>query len=283
LEVVEVNSIRVSVSGVLGLAVTMCAAVALAGAPVPAPSGVGVYSQSGNFWMAYAWDGGTPLPSDFMVNYGGGSLVALVGDWDGDGNHGIGLYSSNSGTFWLQDDTTSSPQSPDPSISNFRILNPSSLGNLRPLVGDWDGDDADEVGLYDQSTGTFYLSDSFTTEAPAQTFDYGAPNSRAVAGNWNNSGGDGIGIYTAEGNFWLKNVPSAGAHDIEVAFGDGLLRPVVGEWVAGTVSVGLYNSGSGAWFVRNDLTSGPADASFGYGDGGIGLDPVVGWWETIAP
>jgi hypothetical protein len=88
-------------------------------------------------------------------------------------------------------------------------------------------------------------------------------------------------VYTSSGNFWLKNLPQAGAHNFLVPFGDGTLAPVVGEWVAGTVSVGLYNPTSGVWFVRNTLTSGAADSSFEYGDGGIGLRPVVGTWEVV--
>jgi hypothetical protein len=281
LEVVEVNSIRVSVSGVLGLAVTICAAVAFAGAPVPQPTGVGVYSQTGNYWLAYDNSVSVKFPSDLSVLYGNGALQPIVGDWDGDGNEGIGLFSPTSGTFWLQDDTFPSPQSADLSISNFTITDAGDTTNQIAFAGDFNGDDIDDVGLYDPATGTWRIRHSLDTGTADRTFVYGDPGLLPVVGNWDNTGGDGVGVYTSSGNFWLKNLPQAGAHNFLVPFGDGTLTPVVGEWVAGTVSVGLYNPGSGAWHVSNDLSGGSADASFQYGAGSIGLRPVVGTWEVV--
>jgi len=302
LEVVEVNSIRVSVRVGLGLAVTMCAAVVLAGAPVPKPSGLGIYINgvdAGEFWMAYdSSSASAPLPSDFNVKYGDGSLMAFVGDWDGDGNHGVGLYDPNSSVFWLQDDTTSSPQDADFSISPFWITGLGAPGNMIPIAGDWDNDDVDEVGLYDKTTGEFHLRDSLDTGPADTSFVYGEVGTVQypvwpVVGDWNNDGQDGIGIYLGGtdgsitwGNFWLRNFPNAGLHSIRIGFGDGSLLPVVGEWVAGTVGVGLYDPATGGFFVLNTLNvSAPpqqADASISYGGGG-NFTPVVGNWEVIAP
>lgn len=279
------NLIRVSLRVVLGLAVTMSAAAAFAGAPVLNPDGIGIYTASGNFWLAYDSSATPPFGADFLLQYGGGAGPAIVGDWDGDGNKGVGIYSASSGTFWLQDDVLTSPGTPDPSISNFSITGAPTSGVI-PIVGDWDADDSDEVGIYDPATGMFYLRNSLDTGAADQSFQYGGPGLKPVVGNWNNTGGDGIGVYTGSGNFWLKNTPGAGAHDTFVHFGTGAGTPVAGQWVAGTESIGVYTeAGSfGAFHVLNAIggVNPPADASIGYGAGG-GSTPVVGTWEPMPP
>ncbi|MFY9611772.1 MAG: putative Ig domain-containing protein [Blastocatellia bacterium] len=44
-------------------------------------------------------------------------------------------------------------------------------------------------------------------------------------------------------------------------------------------TIGLYNPGGGAFFLRNSNTGGIADIMFGYGGGGTGFIPIVGDWN----
>jgi hypothetical protein len=60
-------------------------------------------------------------------------------------------------------------------------------------------------------------------------------------------------------------------------FGGGGATPLAGDWNAdGTDTVGLYAPATGAWFLRNANSSGPADVVFTYGP--AGATPVVGHW-----
>jgi hypothetical protein len=59
--------------------------------------------------------------------------------------------------------------------------------NEVPVVGDWNGDGIDTVGVYNRSNGIYEL---VNTNANATTAAYGSPNSWPVVGDWN---GDGVG------------------------------------------------------------------------------------------
>jgi hypothetical protein len=100
------------------------------------------------------------------------------------------------------------------------------------VVGDWNGDGKTTVGVYDPSTGTFYLRNENSAGAPdAGVFAYGAPGWQPVAGDWNADGITTIGVVAPNGTWYLRNENSAGAPDGGVfAFGLGGWAPVVGTW-----------------------------------------------------
>jgi hypothetical protein len=102
----------------------------------------------------------------------------LVGDWDGDGSDGLGLYASESSVFHLVNVTATG-------------YVPYTLGygqpgaGWQPLVGDWDGNGACGVGLYDPSTSTFYLKDRLTSGFADYTYVFGTSGAAQVLiGRW---------------------------------------------------------------------------------------------------
>ena len=60
------------------------------------------------------------------------------------------------------------------------------FGNLgdKPVVGDWDGDGVDEIGLHRESTGLFYYRTTLTTGVASDQFFFGDPGDRFVAEDW---------------------------------------------------------------------------------------------------
>jgi hypothetical protein len=52
------------------------------------------------------------------------------------------------------------------------------------VVGDWDGDGVDEVGLHRESTGLFYWRYTHTTGIADGEIYFGDPGDRFVAGDW---------------------------------------------------------------------------------------------------
>jgi hypothetical protein len=54
----------------------------------------------------------------------------------------------------------------------------------RIIVGDWDGDGVDTVGVYRPSTATFFLRNDYGPGGAEFVFNFGPPNRTPVSGNW---------------------------------------------------------------------------------------------------
>ena len=116
---------------------------------------------------------GTVLPS---FSFGSGNwpfTVPVAGDWDGDGTDGIGTFAvfagaDPAGTWRLRNTATAG--SPD---ATFVFL---PVADSYPVVGDWNGDGIDTVGVKQRSTATWLLSDSNSTPAATITLDFGQNN-----------------------------------------------------------------------------------------------------------
>jgi hypothetical protein len=120
-----------------------------------------------------------------------------------------------------------------------------------PIVGDWDGDGDDTVGLFDPAAGKFYLRDSNSAGVGNTVFRYGPTNSgwKPVVGDWNEDGTDTIGLHDAAGGrFFLKDTNSGGAADMVFRFGPigAAWMPLSGDWdgifVSGAASAAASQS-----------------------------------------
>jgi hypothetical protein len=163
-----------------------------------------------------------------------------------------------------------------------------SLG-WRPVAGDWGLDDS--VGAFNPATGNWVLrvtpcqcSETFTVH-----FDVTAPGPHIpIAGNWDGTGVDGIGIYTpATSTFHLRNDLTSGGPDVVFAFGGAqpakFVRPVAGDWDGdGDDTVGLFRKDTNRWRLRNSNDAGPADLLFTYGQPGSAEQAVEGDWDGNA-
>jgi parallel beta-helix repeat protein len=146
-------------------------------------------------------------------------------------------------------------------------------------------------GLYDPTSSWWYLRNSNTTGGADITAGYGPPGGNWIplSGDWTGDGIDTIGLYNpATGFFYLHNSNTTGVGDITFfygATGQGWM-PVVGDWTGKTSSagfpidtIGLYDPKTCTWYLRNELTTGVADITIGYGPPGAGWLPLVGDWD----
>jgi hypothetical protein len=82
------------------------------------------------------------------------------------------------------------------------------------------------------------------------------------------------------GQFFLQGSPSSDTATIELVFGwvSPTLRPVAGDWNGdGIDTIGLYDQGTGTFYLRDHNTTGYADYAFGFGiPGDI---PIAGRWS----
>jgi hypothetical protein len=102
-----------------------------------------------------------------------------------------------------------------------------------PLVGDWDGDGDDSVGVYVPASGVFFLRNSNTPGPADVAFGFGPPGGAMVpiVGDWDGVGPDTVGLYDpATGTFFLRNSNSPGPAELVFAFGAPGLTPLRGNW-----------------------------------------------------
>ena len=111
-----------------------------------------------------------------------------------------------------------------------------------------------------------------------------------LAGNWDggatvgDASADHIGAYDPDDGRVLPAELEHGGrrrHRLHVRRRRRGLVPVAGDWNGdGTTTVGLYSPATGAFFLRNTNSSGPADIVFTFGPGGAGFVPIVGDWNN---
>ncbi len=96
------------------------------------------------------------------------------------------------------------------------------------MVGDWDGDGIDEIGLHRESTGLFYWRNTLDTGIADGTIFFGDPGDRFVSGDWGIV--DGIETPTvfrpSDTTFYFRHTLTQGNADSQftwVAAGSGWL------------------------------------------------------------
>jgi hypothetical protein len=225
-------------------------------------------------WYLRASNGpGHPDAGAFV--YGGVHWQGVVGDWTGRGARTVGAVdvtglSNPSGAVWyLRNSNT--PGAPD--ITPFVYGAPDWV----PVAGDWSGTGHSGIGVFDPSTGTWYLR-SQAGSGPvdvATPFVFGLPNWIPLVGDWDGSGKDRIGVFDpSTGTFYLAagNTPGTGVL-FTFAFGGPGWKPVVGDWDGnGTTTVGVVDP-LGNWYIRNSNSPGAPDLSFAFG---------LGFWTPVA-
>lgn len=145
---------------------------------------------------------------------------------------------------------------------------------------------ADRIGLYNPSTGTFFLNNDLAAGAADTTFRFGPADSalQGLVGDWDGADADGVGFYNSTtGTFFLRDALSAGNADYTFRFGASAstAEAIAGDWDGvGGDGIGLYDASTGTFFLKNSLTAGSADTSFRFGPAGNDWTPIVGDWDN---
>jgi len=167
---------------------------------------IGVFRPStAQFFLDYDNDG----VSDTNATFGVIGDIPVTGDWDGDGDDNIGVFRQNhsdTGLTMFFLDLDNSGGHADQSVA---FGEPDDL----PVIGDWDGDWADNIGLYrpGSTTGVFYLDiDNDGGAADIVAPEYGNLGDIPIAGDWDGDSDDNIGVYRpGTGEFFMDaSMPS---------------------------------------------------------------------------
>ena len=131
-------------------------------------TGIGVVDPTTETW--YLKNTAGPGAPDFVFRYGAPGWLPVAGNWAG-GSHptGIGVIDPATETWYLR----LNPSAGAPDIGPFRYGAPG----WTPVVGDWNGEGRDLPGVFNPTTGTWYLA----TPNGVQQFAYGGPGWSPIA------------------------------------------------------------------------------------------------------
>jgi hypothetical protein len=124
-----------------------------------------------------------------------------------------------------------------------------------PVVGDWNSNGVDTIGVYRNSTGVFLLSDSNTSPAVNYSLVFGNPGDTPFAGRWSaDMTNSGVGVYrNSNGVLYQKKQLTTGFDDFFAIYGNPGDQGVAGDWDDdGFDSIGIYRSSNQTWFLTND-------------------------------
>lgn len=145
-----------------------------------------------------------------------------------------------------------------------------------PVIGDWNGDGVDTVGIFRE--GQFFLRNSNTAgfaDLPIVVIAGTQPGDLPLAGDWDGDGITTVGVFH-NGSFLLRNSLVSGAPDVVIAYGSAGDLPISGDWDGdGRDTIGVFRAGQ--FFLRNTNAPGPPDIEATVG--AAGDTPLAGDWD----
>ncbi|QDU29056.1 RTX-I toxin determinant A from serotypes 1/9 [Anatilimnocola aggregata] len=228
-----------------------------------------------------------------FFQFGQAGAKPLVGDWNGDGKDDIGVYQqaatpTQQNTYILDEGV---PGSSGESAYSFGL--PGDL----PLIGDWNGDRRDDVGVYRANApgGPRYFLDEgprgYTGMYPGEIgYQFGLAGDQPIIGDWDGNGTDDFGIFrTASGRYFLdegaRGYSGQTAGELGYQFGLAGDTPLVGDWNGdGKDDFGVFrNNASGYTTFFFDVGArgwtGQSQDELGYSFGLVGDNPLIGDWN----
>ncbi len=153
-----------------------------------------------------------------------------------------------------------------------------------PVVGDWNGDGIDSLGVYRSNVGQFILSDGnsgLVTEN--YRFTFGNPGDTPFVGHWTSDMlSDGVGVFrSSNGILYQRKTLTTGVSDFSGIYGDPGDQIVAGDWNSNNLdSVGVYRASNATWYLSyNNIPSGFVNANVEFVWTIDSNTPIVGDWE----
>jgi len=204
----------------------------------------GLYRQSDGF--AYLRNSNTQGVADISFFFGNPGDQPIAGDFNGDGCDTVAIYRPSESRFYIVNELGDNNGGLGRADYSFVFGNPGD----KPVVGDWDGDGTDEVGLYRETTGLFYYRNTLDSGIASDQFFFGNPGDRFIAGD---SGPVPNGVDTpailrpSDGRIYFRYQNAPGDADGSLlTWGDDRAFPVAGEFSFLTVALSAQGGGGGS-------------------------------------
>jgi hypothetical protein len=186
----------------------------------------GLFRQTDAY--AYLRNSNTPGIANTRFFFGNPSDIPLAGDFNGDGCDTLSIYRPSEARFYIINNLGENEGGLGAAEYSFLFGN---MGD-KPVVGDWDGDGIDEIGLHRESTGLFYWRNTLDTGNADGTIFFGDPGDRFVAGDWGIvDGKDTPGLFRPSNTtFYFRHTLTEGNADSQFVFGMPGWIPVAGDF-----------------------------------------------------
>ncbi len=180
----------------------------------------GLYRQSDGF--AYLRNSNSQGVANLTFFFGNPGDVPLAGDFNGDGCDTLSIYRPAEARFYIINKLGRNGGGLGAADYSFLFGNAGD----KPVVGDWDGDGIDEIGLHRESSGFFYYRNTLTTGIASGQFYFGDPGDRFVSGDWGVVNGvDTPAVYRpSNATFYFRHTLTQGIADAQRTW------PGAGPW-----------------------------------------------------
>jgi len=166
----------------------------------------------------------------------------------------VGVFRPSDGTFYLDYNGSGTWEG----CGTDKCLS-IGLAADTPLLGDWNGDGTDKVGVFRPSDGTFYLdyngNGAWDGCGVDRCLQIGMNGDVPLVGDWNGSGTSKVGVFRpSDGTFYL-DYNGSGTWDgcgVDRCLQIGLNGdvPLVGDWNgSGTSKVGTFRPSDGTFYL----------------------------------
>jgi len=131
---------------------------------------------------------------------------------------------------------------------------------LLAFVGDFDGNDLDEIGVYQPGSGRWYLINHY--DGILADYELGGPTMVPVLGDYDGDGKTDLAVYDCASAFWAVIMSSG--RDLVGQFGNATSVPVPGDYDGdGLTDVAVYQPETGVWQAFLSATESVASYSWG--------------------
>lgn len=191
---------------------------------------IGVF-RSGAWWYLDANADGTFTTGDQIANFGLSDDIPVVGRWTASATKDqIGVF--RDGDFYLD-------ASGDGVWGAGDIyLEDAAVAGVLPIIGDWDGDGVDNIGIHFGITFELDTNNNGVLDPNDDSFQLGYTTDQPIVGDWNGDGADEVGLvrdFSTGQRLWILDAngsQTADSNDLQILYGANGATPIVGRWLA---------------------------------------------------
>ncbi len=214
--------------------------------------------DAGVWTMGYQLGSATDVPTRSFT-FGQAGDIPVVGDWNGDGTHTIGVVRGNR---WLLRNTNDA----GPPDLDFVFGDADGI----PVVGDWNGNGTWGIGYRKRSSNRWRLRQTASPGPHELGFRFGKARDIPMTGDWDGNRVTGIAAVRRDlkaeapsTRWFIRQTASGGKAQKRFWFGHGDVQFVIGAWKGDHRDQPAAVSANGRWKMRTRVSK---KVFFGTGD-----------------